>query len=378
MPIPETAAALVAAVTPRSGPLVDVLAEALGAPARRPRPARRVAPRGAPAAPAHDLPGRRTPTAPSWTATTTSRRCASGCARACRRAWPTPPPRSSATGCGPSRRAGSRATIALPGTNQAVRAHPALVDEGDAVGVAVLESPAAQEAAMVLGTRRLLGLLLPSPARAAQAALTTAQRLTLAGAATRAGDSRRDRRRRGRRGARPARRARRRPGLGRGGLRAAAGRGGRAARADRGRRAAPRRRGPRRRPGGGAAPGGSGCPPRSAPPTTTSPPSSTGSSTRASPRRPAPRDCPTSSAGCAPPPTAWTACPDALARDRERQGVLDELEAAYAARVAALPAGAAAPPALREARWMLEELRAGGAASAKRVRRALAEAAPPR
>ena len=57
VPIPETAAALVAAVTPRSGPLVDVLAEALGRlrGARVPRDA--LAPRGAPAPPPHDLPG---------------------------------------------------------------------------------------------------------------------------------------------------------------------------------------------------------------------------------------------------------------------------------------------------------------------------------
>src|ERR687888_725590 len=38
--------------------------------------------------------------------------------------------------------------VALPGTGQAVRGYPALVDEGETVGVRVLESPDAQRAAM--------------------------------------------------------------------------------------------------------------------------------------------------------------------------------------------------------------------------------------
>ena len=53
--------------------------------------------------------------------------------------------------------------VALPGTGQAVRAYPALVDEGESVGVRVLETPAAQAAAMRLGTRRLLLLTVPLP-----------------------------------------------------------------------------------------------------------------------------------------------------------------------------------------------------------------------
>jgi ATP-dependent helicase HrpA len=55
--------------------------------------------------------------------------------------------------------------VTLRGTGQAVRAYPALVDEGETVGVAVLETPVAQRAAMRAGTRRLLRLTIPSPIR---------------------------------------------------------------------------------------------------------------------------------------------------------------------------------------------------------------------
>jgi len=72
--------------------------------------------------------------------------------------------------------------IALPGTGESVRGYPALVDEGETVGVRVLETPGAQRAAMAAGTRKLLLLGVPSPIRGVQARLTNAQRLALAGA----------------------------------------------------------------------------------------------------------------------------------------------------------------------------------------------------
>ncbi|HEX8121016.1 MAG TPA: ATP-dependent RNA helicase HrpA [Solirubrobacteraceae bacterium] len=53
--------------------------------------------------------------------------------------------------------------VALPGTGKAVRAYPALVDEGATVGVRVLETPQAQQAAHVRGTRRLLRLTIAPP-----------------------------------------------------------------------------------------------------------------------------------------------------------------------------------------------------------------------
>ena len=55
--------------------------------------------------------------------------------------------------------------VTLRGTGQAVRAYPALVDEGETAGVAVLETPLAQRMAMRAGTRRLLRLTIPSPMR---------------------------------------------------------------------------------------------------------------------------------------------------------------------------------------------------------------------
>ncbi|MBX5441493.1 MAG: ATP-dependent RNA helicase HrpA [Solirubrobacteraceae bacterium] len=70
--------------------------------------------------------------------------------------------------------------VTLPGTGGAVRAYPALVDEGQTVGVRVLDSPQAQAAAMWAGTRRLLLLTIPSPAKWVTGRLSPAARLTLA------------------------------------------------------------------------------------------------------------------------------------------------------------------------------------------------------
>jgi ATP-dependent helicase HrpA len=72
--------------------------------------------------------------------------------------------------------------VALPGTGQTVRGYPALVDEGESVGVRVLETPGAQAAAMAAGTRRLLLLTIPSPTRYVTDRLSGPSRLALAGA----------------------------------------------------------------------------------------------------------------------------------------------------------------------------------------------------
>jgi ATP-dependent helicase HrpA len=63
---------------------------------------------------------------------------------------------------------------------QAVRAFPALVDQGDAVGVRVFASEAEQAAAMRAGTRRLLLLTVPSPRRALERSLSNDVKLALA------------------------------------------------------------------------------------------------------------------------------------------------------------------------------------------------------
>ncbi|WFE43934.1 ATP-dependent RNA helicase HrpA [Verrucosispora sp. WMMD1129] len=61
----------------------------------------------------------------------------------------------------------------------AVTAYPALVDEGATVGVKVFDSPAEQEAAHWAGTRRLLRLTVPSPAKFLQGRLTNEAKLAL-------------------------------------------------------------------------------------------------------------------------------------------------------------------------------------------------------
>jgi ATP-dependent helicase HrpA len=70
--------------------------------------------------------------------------------------------------------------IALPGTGQTVRAYPALVDEGDSVGVRVFDAPGPQQVAMWHGTRRLLRLHVPSPAKRVLSRLPSAAQLSLA------------------------------------------------------------------------------------------------------------------------------------------------------------------------------------------------------
>jgi ATP-dependent helicase HrpA len=72
--------------------------------------------------------------------------------------------------------------VSLKGTGQAVRGFPALVDEGETVGVRVLESAEAQRAAMRAGTRRLLALTVPSPVRYVRDKLDRGAELTLASA----------------------------------------------------------------------------------------------------------------------------------------------------------------------------------------------------
>jgi ATP-dependent helicase HrpA len=77
--------------------------------------------------------------------------------------------------------------------------------------------------------------------------------------------------------------------------------------------------------------------------------------------------------------------PDAAGSDRDRMRTIHELEAAYEGRLAEWPTGTPRPPELYEVRWMLEELRVasfaqalavrgGPPVSAKRIRRAIAEA----
>ncbi|MEV2241614.1 ATP-dependent RNA helicase HrpA [Micromonospora sp. NPDC049891] len=70
-------------------------------------------------------------------------------------------------------------TIEQVRAGYAVTAYPALVDEGTTVGVRVFDSPAEQQAAHWAGTRRLLRLTVPSPAKFLQGRLTNEAKLAL-------------------------------------------------------------------------------------------------------------------------------------------------------------------------------------------------------
>ena len=275
-------------------------------------------------------------------------------------------------------------TVALPGTGQAVRAYPALVDEGATVGVRVLDTPAAagrgdaRRHAPAAPARRV-----PSPVRWVQG------RLSQRGAARAERRAARQRRRGARRRAR--RRARRCSST-----RAAARRGTRrrsrgcathvagvAGRDDaRGRRAG--RRGPRRRARRAAPHGVADRRAARSPRSTTSRASSAACSAPASSRGPAPRRLPDVErylrARRAPPrarcPTRRRATADRMRGDPRARGRVPR-------RLDAWPRGRPLPDALREVPWMLEELRVShfaqglgtrGPVSSKRIRRVLDEA----
>jgi ATP-dependent RNA helicase HrpA len=70
-------------------------------------------------------------------------------------------------------------SVSLPGTGEAVTAYPALVDEGETVGVQMFETTAAQRVAMLAGTRRLLLVTIPSPGRFVYNRLGNAARLAI-------------------------------------------------------------------------------------------------------------------------------------------------------------------------------------------------------
>jgi ATP-dependent helicase HrpA len=70
-------------------------------------------------------------------------------------------------------------TVQQERAGYAVTAYPALVDEGEAVGVGVFESEAEQRYAMWQGTRRLLLLGLASPAKVMQGRLSNEDKLAL-------------------------------------------------------------------------------------------------------------------------------------------------------------------------------------------------------
>jgi ATP-dependent helicase HrpA len=70
-------------------------------------------------------------------------------------------------------------TVSQQRAGYAVTGYPALVDEGDGVAVRVLETEAAQWAAMWRGTRRLLLLTVPSPVKLVNARLSNEAKLAL-------------------------------------------------------------------------------------------------------------------------------------------------------------------------------------------------------
>ncbi|MCW2985682.1 MAG: hrpA [Conexibacter sp.] len=181
VPVPETAALAVERMRPRSGPLVEVLAREVSAMKGTLVPAAALNPEalpthlkmtfavedetGAVVASGTDLAGVREQVRPRLRAALSQATAAyehSGLT-----AWSFDVlPRE----------------IGLPSAGEAGRAYPALIDRGDHVDVRMLESRAAQDAAMRTGTRRLLLLTIPGVARSVQGKLDNRAQLLLAAA----------------------------------------------------------------------------------------------------------------------------------------------------------------------------------------------------
>jgi len=70
-------------------------------------------------------------------------------------------------------------TVEVRRKDRVVQGYPALVDEGDSVAIRILETEAAQQSAMWQGTRRLLLLGVPSPTRFVLGRLGNKAKLTL-------------------------------------------------------------------------------------------------------------------------------------------------------------------------------------------------------
>jgi len=179
VPVPDVAADVLVRLKPRSEPLLDALARELGAlrGVRVPRSAWNLArlpphlrmtflvedEHGRPIAEGNDLAALREEVAPRLRAELTARN-----------------PELERTGARSWDFGALPREIDLRGSG--VRAYPALVDEGDTVGVRVLETPEAQAEAMTAGTRRLLLLTVPSPLRGVLDRLARNAQLALAGA----------------------------------------------------------------------------------------------------------------------------------------------------------------------------------------------------
>ena len=186
VPAPNCATSALSRIGPADGPLLEVLARELerAGPVEVPPEAFDLA--GA-RPPADHLPGGRPGARPSWPRPGPGGGRGQGPGRAQAAAGP--------AGAGRHRRR-RRRPGARPGLTtwdlgtlprvveersggRAVKAYPALVDEGDSVAVRLFETEAEQAAAMWAGTRRLLLLNVPSPAKFVLGRLTNQAKLAL-------------------------------------------------------------------------------------------------------------------------------------------------------------------------------------------------------
>jgi ATP-dependent helicase HrpA len=172
VPVPDTAAAVLARLTPRSGPLLEVLADALR------RMTGVVVPYDAwdwSRVPAHlRVTVRVVDDAGNTVAQGKEVEDLRGAARPAVQ-------RALSSAAGEVERTGLTSWVDVPRTfaSGTVQGYPALADEGETVGVRVLPTEAEQRAAHRAGVRRLLLLGLPNPLRAVVGRLSKQAKLAL-------------------------------------------------------------------------------------------------------------------------------------------------------------------------------------------------------
>jgi ATP-dependent helicase HrpA len=178
VPIPDTATALLASVTPRSGPLLEVLAEAIERTRRV-----RIDPGDWTL---DDLPAHLRMTFSVEDEDGTM--LASGQSLDALRDELRPRLKARLARAAPALARHGMHSFEIPSLPRelnlagGLRGFPALVDEGDAVGVRVCDTPGEQALTMARGTRRLLRLTVPSPRQWVIGQLGTSLTLTLASA----------------------------------------------------------------------------------------------------------------------------------------------------------------------------------------------------
>ena len=178
VPIPDRVREVLPHIDPGE-PLLPALERELRRAVAVADPAGRVAAGPGARPPAGHLPGARRPASARWPRARTSRRCAGRSRRRAGPASPGPPRTWSAPGLTSWELGDLPRTVEVRRAGHVVTAYPALVDEGETVGVRVVPTEAEADRLTWGGARRLLVLVAGSPVRQVVKGLSPSARLAL-------------------------------------------------------------------------------------------------------------------------------------------------------------------------------------------------------